>query len=148
MPARAAPVRSIPLDPSPDGDVIHREPTLDQKLLDVAVQSEKRKYQPIARRMTCGSNWRHLNRPQTEESRRSIHQPITAGLQSCTLASLFRYSRQHDIRTNRGFDGHSHVRALGLAFLRRGQPADQQPDESANLGRASNPRPNHLRRAE
>jgi len=29
--------RSIPLDPSPDGDVIHREPTLGQKLLDVAI---------------------------------------------------------------------------------------------------------------
>jgi hypothetical protein len=31
--------RSIPLDPSLDGDVIHREPTLGQKLLDVAVGS-------------------------------------------------------------------------------------------------------------
>jgi hypothetical protein len=33
--------RSIPLDPSPDGDVIHREPTLGQKLLDVPVRKRE-----------------------------------------------------------------------------------------------------------
>jgi hypothetical protein len=33
--------RSIPMDASPDGDVIHREPTLGQKLLDVAVRKRK-----------------------------------------------------------------------------------------------------------
>src|SRR5258707_12535193 len=33
--------RSIPLDPSPDGDVIHREPTLGQKLLDVAARKRE-----------------------------------------------------------------------------------------------------------
>ena len=35
-------------------------------------ESEKRKYQPTARRITSGSNCRHLKRPQTEDARRSI----------------------------------------------------------------------------
>ena len=35
-------------------------------------ESDKRKDQPTARRITSGSNWRHLKRPQTEEARRSI----------------------------------------------------------------------------
>src|SRR5271165_4751145 len=34
--------------------------------------SEKRKYQPTASRMTSGSNCRHLNRPETEGMSRSI----------------------------------------------------------------------------
>jgi len=52
--------------------VIHREPTLGQKLLDVAVRKREAQIPAIARRMTSGSNWRHLNRPQTEHARRSI----------------------------------------------------------------------------
>src|ERR1700676_4363799 len=41
--------------------------------------SEKRKYQPTASRIISGSNWRHLNRPHTEEARRSIR-PAYHGL--------------------------------------------------------------------
>src|SRR5260221_13396746 len=33
---------------------------------------QKRKYHPTASRMTSGSNCRHLNKPQTEDARRSI----------------------------------------------------------------------------
>src|SRR5277367_2084525 len=56
-------------------------------------EREKRKYHPTASRMTSGSNCRHLNKPQTEEARRSIR-PVYHGLpvklQHCrrTLASL------------------------------------------------------------
>ena len=45
---------------------------------------EKRKYQSTASRMTSGSNYHHLNRPLTEEARRSIwpaHRGVTAKLQ-------------------------------------------------------------------
>ena len=35
-------------------------------------EREKRKYHPTASRMTSGSNYRHLNKPQTEEARRSV----------------------------------------------------------------------------
>ena len=79
--------RSIPLDPSPDGDVIHREPTLGQKLLDDRYESEKRKYQPIARRMTSGSNWRHLTGRKPKSPEGASNQPITAGLQSCNTSA-------------------------------------------------------------
>src|SRR5262252_2037209 len=47
-------------------------------------ESEKRKYQPTARRITSGSNCRHLNRLQTEEARMSIrpvYRGVTAKLQ-------------------------------------------------------------------
>ena len=47
-------------------------------------ESEKRRYQPTARRITSGSNCRHLNRPQTEDARRSIlpaYHGVTAKLQ-------------------------------------------------------------------
>jgi hypothetical protein len=47
-------------------------------------EREKRKYQPTANRMTSGSNSRHLNRPQTEDARRSIqpaYHGVTAKLQ-------------------------------------------------------------------
>src|SRR5271169_3435015 len=42
-------------------------------------EREKRKYHPTASRMTSGSNCRHLNKPQTEEARRSIR-PVYHGL--------------------------------------------------------------------
>src|ERR1700693_6292137 len=42
-------------------------------------EREKRKYHPTASRMTSGSNCRHLNKPQTEEARRSIR-PAYHGL--------------------------------------------------------------------
>src|SRR5271165_4311672 len=47
-------------------------------------EREKRKYHPTASRMTSGSNCRHLNRPQTEDARRSIqpaYHRVTAKLQ-------------------------------------------------------------------
>src|SRR5580704_15404382 len=63
-------------------------------------ESEKRKYQPIARRMTSGSNWRHLNRPQTEESRTSI-QPAYHG----RPAKLQHFRRPNVLpRQNQGGD--------------------------------------------
>src|SRR5208283_2485436 len=46
-------------------------------------ESEKRKYQPTARRITSGSNWRHLNRPATEGARTISAQLIRPLLQSC-----------------------------------------------------------------
>src|SRR5271154_7103383 len=33
--------RGVPLDPAPDGDVIHRESTLGQQVLDVAVRKRE-----------------------------------------------------------------------------------------------------------
>src|ERR1700726_5236755 len=42
-------------------------------------EREKRKYHPTASRIISGSNCRHLNRPQTEEARRSIR-PAYHGL--------------------------------------------------------------------
>src|SRR5882762_10190167 len=50
---------------------------------------EKRKYHPTASRMTSGSNCRHLNKPQTEDARRSIlpaYHRMTAKLQHFPLA--------------------------------------------------------------
>src|SRR5258707_5404427 len=47
-------------------------------------EREKRKYHPTASRMTSGSNCRHLNKPQTEEARRTIrpaYHGVTAKLQ-------------------------------------------------------------------
>jgi hypothetical protein len=46
----------------PERNVIDRNPALGQEFLNVAYGSEKGKYDPIARRMTPGSNWHHLNR--------------------------------------------------------------------------------------
>src|SRR5271166_710393 len=57
-------------------------------------EREKRKCHPTASRMTCGSNCRHLNRPQTEDARRSIqsaYHGVTAKLQHFPL---------HDVRDN------------------------------------------------
>jgi hypothetical protein len=54
-------------------------------------ESEKRRYHPPAMRMTSGSNWRHLNRPQTEKGRRRIraaYHGVTAKLRH------FRTGRQ------------------------------------------------------
>src|SRR6516162_9984392 len=54
-------------------------------------ESEKRRYQPTARRITSGSNCRHLKRPQTEEARRSIrptYHGVTPKLQHFPLAIL------------------------------------------------------------
>jgi NAD(P)-dependent dehydrogenase (short-subunit alcohol dehydrogenase family) len=48
-------------------------------------EREKRKYHPTARRIISGSNCRHLNRPQTEEARRSIR--LTGYLQSCNTSN-------------------------------------------------------------
>jgi hypothetical protein len=47
-------------------------------------ETVQRRYQPTAKRMTSGSNCRHLNRPQTEDARRSIrpaYREVTAKLQ-------------------------------------------------------------------
>jgi hypothetical protein len=50
--------------------VIGVQAPLGQQLLHVTVgKSEKRKYQPTARRITSGSNWCHLNRPESEGTR-------------------------------------------------------------------------------
>src|SRR5271165_6160795 len=49
-------------------------------------ESEKRRYQPTARRITCGSNCRHLNRSQTEDARRSIRPAYHGG--DCKVATL------------------------------------------------------------
>jgi hypothetical protein len=56
--------------------VIGAQAPLGEQLLDVA---EKRKYHPTASRIISGSNCRHLNKPQTEEARRSIR-PAYHGL--------------------------------------------------------------------
>jgi hypothetical protein len=42
--------------------------------------------QPTASRMTPGSNWRHLNSPQTEEASKTSCQPTTGYLQSCSTS--------------------------------------------------------------
>src|SRR5882762_1428583 len=48
--------------------------------------SEKRKYHPTASRMTSGSNCRHLNKPQTEDARRS--HPASLSPDDCKVATL------------------------------------------------------------
>src|SRR5271157_1281356 len=53
-------------------------------------ESEKRKYQPTARRITSGSNWRHLNRQETDDAK-SIgppYQTTPAKLQHCLLSGV------------------------------------------------------------
>src|SRR5271166_1209681 len=62
-------------------------------------ESEKRKYQPTARTITSGSNWRHLNRPQTEDARRSIlpaYHGVTAKLQHFRRAVTLRFTNKLD----------------------------------------------------
>src|SRR5208282_750023 len=54
-------------------------------------ESEKRKYQPTARRITSGSNCRRLNRSQTEDARRSIlpaYHGVNAKLQHLQKANI------------------------------------------------------------
>src|SRR5258706_5663740 len=53
---------------------------------------KKRKYHPTASRMSSGSNCRHLNKPQTEDARRSIlpaYHRMTAKLQHFQIGYLF-----------------------------------------------------------
>src|SRR5271166_4970065 len=53
-------------------------------------ESEKRKYQPTARRITSGSNWRHLNRQETDDAK-SIgppYQTTPAKLQHCPIMRI------------------------------------------------------------
>jgi hypothetical protein len=74
----------VTLYPRPDGDVVDRKSALGKELFHIAIRSEKRRYQPTARRTTSGSNCRHLNRAQTEDARRSIlpaYHGVTAKLQ-------------------------------------------------------------------
>src|SRR4029077_17010951 len=72
--------RAIALDPPPDGDVIGAQAPLSASNSSTSrYEREKRKYHPTASRMTSGSNCRHLNKPQTEEARRSIR-PAYHGL--------------------------------------------------------------------
>jgi hypothetical protein len=57
---------------------------LGEQLFDVALRQGKAQDHPTANRITSGSNCRHLNKPQTEDARRSIQLPyhrMTAKLQ-------------------------------------------------------------------
>jgi hypothetical protein len=79
--------RAIAPDPSPDGHVIHREHHARPKApLRRGTKARSAKYQPSARRMTSGSNWRHLNRPQT----RIVHKEHSTSLSrlACKVATL------------------------------------------------------------
>jgi hypothetical protein len=49
--------------------VIHHDAAFRQEFLDVAVREGKAQVPPTASRITSGSNWRHLNRPETVETR-------------------------------------------------------------------------------
>jgi len=60
--------RGVTLYPSPHRDVIGVQASLGEQLLDIA-ESEKRRYQPTASRITSGSNWRHLNSPEIDGTR-------------------------------------------------------------------------------
>src|SRR5260221_10025467 len=82
-----------PLNPSPHRDVVGVQTPLGEQLFDVAVRQGKRKYHPTANRMTSGSNCRHLNKPQSEDARRSIQLPyhrMTAKLQHFRKTSCNR----------------------------------------------------------
>jgi hypothetical protein len=78
--------RSIPLDPSPDGDVIYREPTLGQKLLDVAVR--KREAQISADRQENDLRFKLAPLEQTANRRVQKEHPTSLSRQACKVATL------------------------------------------------------------
>src|SRR6202007_2557750 len=81
----------IPRTPSPPRDVVGCKPRSASNSSTSRYQREKRKYHPTASRMTSGSNCRHLNKPQTEDARRSIrpaYHGVTAKLQHFPLAQV------------------------------------------------------------
>src|SRR6478672_3239441 len=79
-------LRSIPLDPSPDGDVIHREPTLGQKLLDVAVR--KREAQIPADRQENDLWFKLAPLEQAPNRRVQKEHPTSLSRQACKVATL------------------------------------------------------------
>src|SRR4029077_1335537 len=85
--------RSIPLDPSPDGDVIHRKPTLGKKLLDVAVR--KREAQIPADRQENDLRFKLAPLEQAANRRVQKEHPTSLSRQACKVATLpqeVRYS--------------------------------------------------------
>jgi hypothetical protein len=78
--------RSIPLDPSPDGDVIHREPTLGQKLLDVAVR--KREAQIPADRQENDLRFKLAPLEQAANRRVQKEHPTSLSRQACKVATF------------------------------------------------------------
>jgi hypothetical protein len=78
--------RSITLDPSPDGDVIHREPTLGQKLLDVAVG--KREAQIPADRQENDIRFKLAPLEQAANRRVQKEHPTSLSRQACKVATL------------------------------------------------------------
>ena len=78
--------RSIPLDPSPDGDVIHLEPTLGQKLLDVAVR--KREAQIPADRQENDLWFKLAPLEQAANRRVQKEHPTSLSRQACKVATL------------------------------------------------------------
>ena len=68
--------------------MIGAQTPLGQEFLYVAIR--EREYQLTARRITSGSNWRHLNRPAAEGARIIAAQLIRPLLQSCNTSSSNR----------------------------------------------------------
>jgi hypothetical protein len=86
--------RSIPLDPSPDGDVIHREHTLGQKLRDVAVR--KREAQIPADRQENDLRFKLAPLEQAANRRVQKEHPISLSRQACEL-QLFQMPSWEDV---------------------------------------------------
>jgi len=64
--------RGIILHPPPNRDVVDQKPALSQEFLYVAIREREAQIPADGQENTSDSNCRHLNRPQTEEARRSI----------------------------------------------------------------------------
>jgi hypothetical protein len=73
---------------SPDGDVIHREPTLGQKLLDVAVR--KREAQIPADRQENDLRFKLAPLEQAANRRVQKEHPTSLSRQACKVATLPR----------------------------------------------------------
>src|SRR6266446_7268211 len=98
-------------------------------------ETEKRKYHPTASRMTSGSNCRHLNKPQTDEARRSIR-PAYHGLPA--KLQHFRKSRQATMLLTKPVHDACLVEIVGgyLKFneIARGKADEPLPHLSRDVG--------------
>ena len=114
--------RAVTFDPPPDGDAIGAQAPLGQQLLHITIREREAQIPTTARRITSGSNWRHLSRPHIEESEEHPTS-LSPGLQSCNTSGQIedsvpsRRARGRG-RCHRGASAHCPVadvlEALGL----------------------------------
>jgi transposase InsO family protein len=93
---------TVTLHPTPDGCVIGRQATLGEQLFDVARESEQRRYQRTAQRISSGAECRHLKIVVRVACFTIVltHQPTRPSCNTSRKAAVNREARYRATRVN------------------------------------------------